>query len=152
MLHQLQVDFRVIRQERPQHRRQQCAVGHGRGGQAQGDAVLARQLLQGLLQLLRLAEHAAGGLQHQAPGRRQLHAIGLARKQHQAAAVLQQAQAVAGGRHRHREGCSRLAQAARGSDSQQQAQISQIEWHAILQKRTPCSIKSDSSAVAFCSE
>ncbi|MNS73032.1 hypothetical protein D3C72_1064600 [compost metagenome] len=152
VFHQLQVDFRVVHQKRPQYRRQQCTVGHSRGRQAQGDAVLARQLLQGFLQLVRFTKHAACALQHQATGRRQLHATGVAGKQRQAAALFQQAQAIAGGRHRHREGRSRLAQAACGGNGQQQAQISQVERHTLLQKRKPCSIKSDSSAAAFCSE
>ncbi|MNN25804.1 hypothetical protein D3C81_1392930 [compost metagenome] len=68
VLDQLQVDFRVVRQERPQHGGQQCAVGHGGSRQAQGDAVLTRQLVQGALQLLRLSEDGSRALEHQPPG------------------------------------------------------------------------------------
>ncbi|MNJ47452.1 hypothetical protein D3C77_426100 [compost metagenome] len=45
VLGQLQIDFRVVGQKRAKHGGQQAAGGHGGGGQAQGDAALAGELL-----------------------------------------------------------------------------------------------------------
>ncbi|MNN38519.1 hypothetical protein D3C81_1525190 [compost metagenome] len=87
-----------------------------------------------MLQLLGFTEHAAGSFQHQAASGRELHAVGFASEQGQAAALLDQAQPGAGGRYGHRKGGGGLAQAAVGGDGGQQAQVLKVEVHRVFSK------------------